>query len=241
MKTSTSYTRQVGLLTVLSGLLALLCLVLSGVALAGHPEAFADPLRVITIPNVNSSLLRWSMLADMAGYYLLLLPVIFWLHQQLKGQTHWASLITFCATSYVLIGAIGAVIMAVVTPMLLTEYALAPTEGQATVQLVYKTVVSLVYGALWNTLETLLAGVWWLFTGYFLTQFGRTFRWATLLLGTFSLVDGLGEVLTLKALAEVGLNGYLLLAPVWAIWLGLALRRLIPQSRPVRQKSQLVH
>ncbi|MPR36841.1 hypothetical protein [Salmonirosea aquatica] len=223
MNPSTGYTRQVGFLTIVSGLLALLCLVLSGIALADHPDAFADPVQVLSIPNVSSSLLRWSMLADLMGYYLLLLPVIFWLHQWLKAQTPWAPLITFCATSYVLIGAIGAIILAVLTPTFLAEYTAASADGKATVQLIYKAVVEIVYGALWNTLEVLLAGAWLLFTGFFLTQFGRTFRWATLLLGMFSILDGLGEVLGLKTIAEVGLNGYLILAPIWAIWLGVVL------------------
>lgn len=86
---STLYNRQVGLITLLSGPLALLCLVLSGIALAEHPEAFSNPVQVLTIPNVNASLLRWSMLADMIGYYLLLLPTIFWLYQWLQSRTPW--------------------------------------------------------------------------------------------------------------------------------------------------------
>ena len=240
MNPPTKYLQQVGLLTLLSGLLAIVSLVLSGIALADHPAAFADPVQVLTIPNVNASLLRWSMLADLAGYYLLLLPVIFWLHQWVKTQTPWARLITFCATSYILIGAIGAVILAVLMFMLLTEYTTAPASEQAIVLLIYKTVVELVYGALWNMLETLLAGVWWLLTGYYLTQFGRAFRWATLLLGMFSLLDGLGEILALKAIATVGLNGYLVLAPVWAIWLGVLLWQSARRTAPVVQQSQLV-
>ena len=225
MNSSTSYTRQVGLLTLLSGLLALLSLVLFGLVVSDHPEAFADPVLILTIPNVSASLLRWSMLADMTGYYLLLLPAIFWLQGFLKTQTSWTPLITFCATSYVLIGAIGAVILAVLAPLLLAEYTAAPADQRATVQLIYKTVIGIVYGALWNTLETLLAGVWWMLTGFYLTQLGRAFRWTTLLLGAFTLLDGLGELLQLKTLAEVGLNGYLILAPVWAIWLGILMWR----------------
>jgi hypothetical protein len=240
MNTSTAYTRQVGLLTLLSGSLALLSLVLSGVALADHPEAFSDPVQILAIPMVNADLLRWSMLFDIAGYYLLLLPAIFWLRQWLQAQTPWARLITYCATSYVLIGAIGAAILAVLIPMLLADYSSAAASEQATIRLIYKTIVGLVYGGLWNTLEVTLAGVWWLMTGYYLTRFGRAFRWITILLGLSSLLDGLGEVLELEAVATAGLNGYLLLAPIWAIWLGIKLRWFARHSTPVVAEDQLM-
>lgn len=76
-----------------------------------------------------------------------------------------------------------------------------------------------------DTLEILLEGAWWLLLGIYITQFGKAFRWATLLLGAFSLLDGLGEILELKAIAEIGLNVYLILAPIWAIWLGILIWR----------------
>ncbi|MEI9912610.1 MAG: hypothetical protein WDO71_24985 [Bacteroidota bacterium] len=48
------------------------------------------------------------MIFDMFGYYLLLLPVIYLLHDWLKNQSAWSRLITFNGLAYVLTGAIGA-------------------------------------------------------------------------------------------------------------------------------------
>ncbi|GAB2576873.1 hypothetical protein [Spirosoma areae] len=237
MKTPIAYAHAVGCLTLLSGLLALISLLLLAIPLADHPEALTNPAQILTIPNVDQSLLRWSMIADMTGYYLLLLPVIFYLKPRLKAQTSWADMITFCATSYVLIGAIGAAILAAVIPPLLTDYASATVGERGQIEIVYQSVIDVVYGGLWNLLETLLAGIWWLLLGYFLTQFGKAFRWTTLVLGAFTLLDGLGNVVALKAVAELGLNGYLVLAPAWAIWLGIRLWQTDRQSLMKAERS----
>jgi hypothetical protein len=45
--------------------------------------------------------------------------------------------------------------------------------------------------------------------------------WLTMLVGIISLLDGLGNSLEIKSISDTALNLYLVLAPLWAIILGL--------------------
>ncbi len=221
MKSTAAYSKTVALLTLFSGLVALLCLVLLSIALGRHPEAISDPVQMLNVPDVNVALLRGSMLADMLGYYLLLLPIIYYLRLYLRERTSWADAITFCGTAYVLGGAIGAAIMAEVATQLYTDYYKADPGAQAQIRIVYQAIIYLVYDGLWNLLGSLLASVWWLLTGYVLTASHKVLGWITVVLGAFTALDPIGNLLGIEWLAEIGLNVYLVLAPVWAIWIGI--------------------
>lgn len=223
MNASATYQKHVALLTVISGLLALTSLILLGIALADNLDAFDDLMLLLRMPSLNVSLIRWSMLTDLFGYYLLVLPCIYFLRPYLREQTPWADLITYCGTAYVLIGATGAVIMSEVVCPLLTQYATAPPAQQAHLQTTYQTLTKVVYNGLWNLLETLLAGVWWTMTGAVLRTWHKLLGWITIVLGLFTALDALGNLFGLPVAAAIGLNVYLLLAPVWAIWLGVLL------------------
>lgn len=225
MNTSVTYQKQVAVLTVISGLLALACLGLLGIAFADNPDAYDDPMQLLGMANLNVPLIRWAMLTDLFGYYLLLLPCIYFLRPYLREQTPWADLITYCGTAYVLIGAIGAVIMAEVVCPLLTQYLTALPARQAHLRMTYQTLNWFVYNGLWNLLETLLAGLWWTLTGAVLRTWYKPLGWVTIALGLFTALDALGNLLALPLPAAIGLNIYLLLAPVWAIWLGALLWR----------------
>jgi hypothetical protein len=81
-----------------------------------------------------------------------------------------------------------------------------------------------VYKGLWNYLEVLLCGTWWLGVGIFI-QANRGLKITTVVLGISCIVDGVGELLQLPLMAEVGLNVYLVLAIVWPVWVGIAMLR----------------
>lgn len=48
----------------------------------------------------------------------------------------------------------------------------------------------------------------------------RYLEFTPLLLGASCILDGVGKMLGLKTLAEIGLHLYLVLAIVWAAWIG---------------------
>jgi hypothetical protein len=48
---------------------------------------------------------------------------------------------------------------------------------------------------------------------------------AGMLIGLAALLDSLGTMLGLEGLAFLGLSLYIILAPVWALWIGIELLR----------------
>lgn len=214
--------QAVALFAIIAGVLALACLVLGFIATQFDQEAFANPAKILNMPSVNVNHLRWFMILDMFGYYLLLLPVIFFLHRELAQITAWASTFTSMGYGYVLVGAIGASVLAVVWPDLITQHRLAESEQKEILSADFLLITNVVVKGLWNYLEVLLGGIWWIGVGYFAVR-NRLLKIATLVLGIACLLDGIGELFQISMLAEIGLNVYLLLGVVWLVWMGIAI------------------
>ncbi len=214
------YRRLIALLTFFSGIIALLSYFLVCAAVQFNFDFFSDPVSIFSTRGVNGTLLKWSMITDVFGYYLLLLPVIFYSHEWLRKQSNWASAISTSGVGYILFGSSGAAILAVLWPMLLEEYARATPSEQKTIQLLFTSFNAMVYGGLWNLLNAFLGGIWFLSTGILLKQRSKVPGWLFIVLGISSLLDWLGNALSIAALADAALNIYLLLAPIAAMVLG---------------------
>jgi hypothetical protein len=79
---------------------------------------------------------------------------------------------------------------------------------------------------MWNLLETLFAGTWWVMTGIILYRNKLSaFGIFTQVTGYFCVADSLSEIIQSSQLHEIALNGYLLLSIIWAISFGLMLLR----------------
>jgi len=214
----------IGLLTILSGILALACMIVGLIATQFDAEAFANPVSILNMKDISPDQMRWFMLLDMAGYYLLLLPVLFLIHRMMEQKTAWASIFTSLGFGYILIGAIGAAALAVLWPGLIERHAVAPLRMQEIYRADFQLVTEFVAKGMWNHLEVLLGGAWWIGVGVF-TVGQRILRVITITLGISCLLDGMGEAFHLTIVAEVGLNIYLLLAIIWPIWVGVLLIR----------------
>jgi hypothetical protein len=214
----------IGLITILSGTLALACMVVGLIATQFDAEAFANPVTILGMKDVSANQMRLFMLLDMAGYYLLLLPVLFLFHRMMEQKTAWASMFTSLGFGYILIGAIGAAALAVLWPGLIERYAVAPLHMQEVYRADFQLVTEFVAKGMWNYLEVLLGGIWWIGVGVFAIR-ERILKIVTIVLGVSCLLDGIGEAFQLTIVAEIGLNIYLLLGIVWPIWVGLLLIR----------------
>ncbi|MBL0183855.1 MAG: hypothetical protein IPP96_16840 [Chitinophagaceae bacterium] len=213
--------KTVGVLTILSGKIALLCMILAAIGVDFHFEVFNNPSLMLTLPGVNAAASKWSMICDMLGYYMLLLPVIYYLHDWMRDKTPWSNLLTFCGLAYVLIGCIGAAILAVAYPQALHAYPAAAPEMQQIIKSNFEWVNSMVYGGMWNLLEVVFAGMWWLFVGVLLFKAAhKGIGLLTVILGCFSLLDGFSGMIENAALHETALNVYLYGSIVWALWIG---------------------
>jgi hypothetical protein len=181
---------------------------------------------MLSIGAKGASLMRWGLILDMLGYYLLLLPAALFLQRWCGPKSDWVRLYTACGLGYILIGAAGAAALAAVHPPLATAYAQETSLAQrAVLETMFVSMWNLVYGGLWNILGEFLAGIWLLGLGLFLRGERRIFGVITVILGTAALLDSLGTILSVEALALPGLSIYLGLAPIWALWLGIDLLR----------------
>jgi hypothetical protein len=70
-----------------------------------------------------------------------------------------------------------------------------------------------------------LAGIWFLGIGLLLRGERRLFSIFSIILGISALLGSLGMILSVEALALLGGVIYGLLAPIWALWLGIDLLR----------------
>ncbi len=215
-----------GVICILAGLLAAACMFAGLYAVNFDTEVLADPLLMLTTEAVNTDAVRWSMVLDMFGYYLLLLPVIFMMHDWIKKQTPWAGLISFSGLAYVLIGAIGAAILAVIWPNMLEAYPSAEPERQPILAASFSFANDMVYGGMWNLLELLLAGLWWIWTGLLLIR--HQFKWIgaiSIITGSCSMADSIAGIFQVPSLHELALNLYLVFSIIWSLSMGFFLLR----------------
>jgi hypothetical protein len=221
-----NYQRPIGIITIISGLLALTCMITGLIGVNYNIDAFSDPLLILTTPGINVQAARWSMILDMLGYYLSLLPVIYLLHDWIKSKSAWSNLITFNGLAYILVGAIGAAILTVAWPYIIMAYPEATPSMQEILKANFKFVNDMVYNGMWNLLEMLFAGTWWLAAGILLYRNKFFFIGIlTIVLGLSCFADGVAGMFQLAWLHEAALNTYLFLAILWAIIMGLFLLR----------------
>jgi hypothetical protein len=189
-------------------------------------QAFSHPTNLLLIGHSGAMLLRWGMMLDLFGYYLPLAPVIvaLWSLLQPRGRSV-ISLYAVCGLGYVLVGALGAAILAAVVPPLIDTYGASATSQRETLALVVTSIVNAVYVGLWNILEATLAGVWWVGIGVALRRARRTPGVLSIVLGACWLLDAVGHVVGVQAIWFVPLGAIFLLYPIWAVWLGIALLR----------------
>jgi hypothetical protein len=185
-------------------------------------EDLAYGFRLVASRPGGIALIRWSMLADMLGFYLMLVPLALVLWDRLKEQNwQFMSLFTLSGLGYLFFGAMGAAILSVVAPSLITAYA----QATAADSLVYETTLlafaNAIYGGVWGTLNPLLAGIWWAGVGGFLWRERRTLGWVTIILAVFALLRDV----KIGPIELIGLSVYFVLAPIWAAWLGVDLLR----------------
>jgi hypothetical protein len=223
MEQISNYKQIVGTIGILAGVIAAACIWLGAHAVEYNFDAFSDPSLVLSYAH-NYKAAYWFLLLDMAGYYLLLLPIIFYLHQQYKYHSPWVPLLTFSGLGYVFTGAIGAAILISVWPDLMQQYS-APGADQPSISLIFNTITTVVTKGLWNILEVLFAAIWWIGFGVLLNRDQKGIGRLSVLAGISCLADTIGTVAGWKLLSEVGVNLYLVLGIVWPITLGLHLFR----------------
>ena len=204
---------------------------LGSTLLQGIPERFSsavftDPALMLGMKAQEAQMLRWGLILDVFGYYLLLLPAALFLQHWLGPKNRgWVRFFTICGVGYIFIGGAGAAILAAAEPALIKAYAQALAGPQNALETVFVSVWEMVYGGMWNILGELLAGIWLVGIGWELSRERRLLGYFGMVVGVAALLDSLGTMLGVDALASTGLLLFVGLAPIWALWLGIDLLR----------------
>ena len=231
MKLFSDYRFVVGLISLLSGFIALACIVVGAMAVEYNFDAFSDPVLTLQYAH-NYGLAKWFNLLDLFGYYLLLLPLVFYFHQQYKHRSPWMQLFTFSGASYVLTGALGAAILAALWPEQMKDH-LIGDNPELTIPL-FKTTTLLVTKGIWNILEVIFAAVWWIGLGKLLFQDHKIIGVLTMITGISALLDAAGNIFDVRTLSDLGMNGYLFMGILWPGIVGISLIRKSVASKLLR-------
>jgi hypothetical protein len=191
-------------------------------------EAFSGAM--ISTGSRGASVLRWGMIFDVFGSYLLLTPLTLhlWIWLRPKSPIH-VTLYTLCGLAYILIGSMGAIVLSAVLPPLINDYAQASVSQRDSLQVVFNGFLNAVFLGLWNPLEVFLLSIWLVGLGPLIQRERRALGIITRLLGFSALIDSIGRFLDIGTIFFIGSSGLFLLVPIWLIWWVIDLLR-----RPVQ-------
>jgi hypothetical protein len=228
-----SFQRFAAIIAIASFFTAITSDVLQGIPVNFNSEFPINPVSFLSVGADGAKLLRWGLILDMLGYYLPLLAIALFIQHWFKAKHPiWVHFYTTCGLGYILIGATGAIALAVVQPPLINAYAQAATAQRAILQTIFEAIWNIVYGGMWNILGELLVSIWFFGAGLLLRSERRALGIVSMTVGIAALVDSFGNILGMEGLAFVGLSIYLILAPIWALWFGIDLLR-----KPVQIQS----
>jgi hypothetical protein len=130
-----------------------------------------------------------------------------------------------CGLLYLLLGAIGAAILAAVWPALITQYAAAPPQHRDIILVAFTTATTIAEDGFQGVIQNVAGSIWFVGIASLLWVQRRLFAGFTAILGLGLLVTTLGTMLDYDVLSLIGLTVTVLLVPLWSIWVGFILIR----------------
>ena len=224
------YPRAVALITWLGVLLGFTCLYLALRTVDFDLDAMTDPLNQLRRASLaKADLIEGAMLCDILGFYLLMIPATLYLWHWLRERNPFVMAVaTVCMLLYILTGALGGGILSVLWPSLIRDHVHA-AQDPARLQILteqFKLVTQLVYTGLWGRVEYLLVGVWGACVSALTWRDHKAFAVVGFIGALGSVLSGVGELSSLRGLADNALNVYMIVVPLWVAWAGgMAWRR----------------
>jgi len=161
-----------------------------GVSAQGTPDTQA----MLATGVSGADLVQWASYVDLFGY-LLLAPLVLYLRQRFRDDPL-SDLYAVAGLSYILVGALGAIILASAGPMLIREYASADVAQRVSIATTFSSLNQIVSVGFWQTLEGIPGGVWLIGIGAsFFQAKRRVLSLVPFLLGGFLLILAIARIL----------------------------------------------
>ena len=175
-----------------------------------------QPTRIVAAGATSAELLRWAAVLDLFGYYLATAVLAYVLWRQLRPRNPViADLSTLAALGYALAGGAGAAVLAVFGPSLMHDYTDAAATEQVVIAAQFATLMAVVIRAIWQFLDGILIGVWWLGIGLLLRPDRPRLSRLTLVLAAVAVVGAFVNLVGLSLVRDVLLGVLFIL---WAAW-----------------------
>ena len=175
-----------------------------------------QPTRIVAAGATSAELLRWAAVLDLFGYYLATAVLAYVLWRQLRPRNPViADLSTLAALGYALAGGAGAAVLAVFGSSLMHDYTDAAATEQVVIAAQFATLMAVVIRAIWQFLDGILIGVWWLGIGLLLRPDRPRLSRLTLVLAAVAVVGAFVNLVGLSLVRDVLLGVLFIL---WAAW-----------------------
>lgn len=178
---------------------------------------FVEPSGLVAGGPRSAELLRWAATTDLLSYYLPTAVIAYVLWRILRPRIPVvADLATLAAFGFTLLGGAAAATLAVLGPALMHAHAAADAD-RATIGIAFGLLTDTVFRAIWQFVDALLIGSWWLGLGLLLRADQPRFAALQFAIAAAAFLTA---VLTMIG---AGLTSYVLLGLFFAGWFAWAL------------------
>jgi len=226
MKNTHSFQRMAGVTLVAASVLAVASLFVGLVGVDYNFDAFSGAEAILAAGAEAADYIRWSLILNLFGNYLLLTPAALLLWYWLRPHSPaFADFYTLGGLLFIFIGGIASGVLAAVWPDTISDYAAASAPQRDVLGAVFLNFTRAMENGLQGPVQNIPAALWLLGMGPLLKNERRALGYLTLLFGFFMFLNSLGGLLNHESLSMIGFSGNFLLHPIWALWLGVDLLR----------------
>lgn len=216
------YHRLTAVITWLGVIIGFICLYLGFKAVDFDAEAMTDPLNQLRRASMEKAdIIEWSMLADIFGFYLLMIPAVIYVWYWLRDRNPFLlAIATVAMLMYILTGALGGGILSILWPSMIRAYVNAngdPIIGQIITEQ-FKLVTNLVYIGMWGRVEYLLVATWVAVVSYLTWPEKRTFAIVGFIGALATFLTSIGDLFTIHELSDSFMTIYMVGVPLWVAW-----------------------
>jgi hypothetical protein len=179
---------------------------------------FGEPGAILGRGSEAAALLRWGAVGDMFYSYLLLIPLVLFLHRRLRPNRPWlADLGTLCGFAYIFVGGAGAAMLAIAGSSLVESFSKAAPADQAAIATSFELVRNLVFFALWQMLDALTLGAWVASVGVLLFAERPLMSRLLVVLGVATMSASVMSMVGVHSIAFI-LFGLAVAVLIWVAW-----------------------